>query len=78
VDCCQQVERAEFLWIAPIVLRSLQKRVAQRMSSHDYGSKFHRKEFCDPDSIDTRDHWLWVGKVSDGSVTGPPLRWLDW
>src|SRR5262245_15877352 len=38
------------------------------MSSDHYVSRFHLREFCDPASIDTRDPWLWVGSLADGSV----------
>jgi hypothetical protein len=38
------------------------------MSSHHYVSRFHLREFCDPDSIGTRNPWLWVGDLTDGSV----------
>jgi hypothetical protein len=38
------------------------------MPSHHYVSRFHLREFCDPDSIGTRDPWLWVGNLADGSV----------
>ena len=35
-----------------------------RMSSqHHYVSKFHLREFCDPDSLSTRDPWVWLGQI---------------
>lgn len=38
------------------------------MAAHHYVSKFHLRGFCDPNSVSTRDPWLWVGDLSDGSV----------
>jgi hypothetical protein len=38
------------------------------MAAHHYVSKFHLREFCDPESLGTPDPWLWVGDLSDGSV----------
>src|SRR5436190_356029 len=38
------------------------------MPAHHYVSKFHLKQFCDPESQNTRDPWLWLGTISDGSV----------
>ena len=38
------------------------------MSDQHYVSKFHLREFCDPSSIGTRDPWLWVGSLAEGSV----------
>lgn len=37
------------------------------MAAHHYVSKFHLREFLDPNSLSTPDPWLWLGKVSDGS-----------
>ena len=38
------------------------------MAAHHYVSKFHLREFCDPDSLHTPDPWVWYGNLSDGSV----------
>ena len=38
------------------------------MAVHHYVSKFHLREFCDPDSLHTADPWVWYGNLSDGSV----------
>lgn len=38
------------------------------MSAHHYVSKFHLAQFCDPESLSTRDPWLWLGTIADGSV----------
>jgi hypothetical protein len=33
-----------------------------------YVSKFHLREFCDPDSLSLRDPWVWLGSLSDNTV----------
>lgn len=38
------------------------------MAAHHYVSKFHLRQFCDPASLHTPDPWLWIGRISDGSV----------
>ncbi len=38
------------------------------MAAHHYVSKFHLREFCDPESVSAPDPWLWFGNLSDGSV----------
>ena len=38
------------------------------MAAHHYVSKFHLRQFCDPESLSTPDSWLWLGDLSDGSV----------
>lgn len=37
-------------------------------AQHHYVSKFHLREFCDPDSLSTRDPWVWLGLVETGTV----------
>ena len=54
------------------------------MASHHYVSHFHLRQFCDPESLDARDSWLWVGSFADGSVRrrapknigGWPRQWV--
>lgn len=38
------------------------------MSAQHYVSKFHLGQFCDPQSLNARDPWLWVGTIGDGTV----------
>src|SRR3989442_2274258 len=38
------------------------------MSAQHYVSKFHLGQFCDPESLNTRDPWLWLGTIGDGAV----------
>jgi hypothetical protein len=38
------------------------------MAAHHYVSKFHLREFCNPESMATPDPWLWVGSFVEGSV----------
>jgi Protein of unknown function (DUF4238) len=38
------------------------------MSAQHYVSKFHLGQFCDPQSRNMPDPWLWLGTISDGSV----------
>lgn len=37
-------------------------------AQHHYISKFHLKQFLDPDSLPLKDSWLWQGFVPDGPV----------
>jgi hypothetical protein len=37
-------------------------------AQHHYVSKFHLNHFVDPDSLTTKDPWLWQGFVPDGPV----------
>jgi hypothetical protein len=37
-------------------------------AQHHYVSKFHLAQFADPDSLTTKDPWLWQGFVPDGPV----------
>ncbi len=37
-------------------------------AQHHYVSKFHLRQFTDPDSLALKDPWLWQGLVRDGSV----------
>ncbi len=37
-------------------------------AQHHYISKFHLNQFLDPESLRTRDPWLWQGFVPDGPV----------
>ena len=38
------------------------------MSRDHYVSRFHLQEFCDQESLDTPDPWVWVGSIHDASV----------
>jgi hypothetical protein len=38
------------------------------LAAHHYISKFHLKQFLDPNSLSTKDPWLWQGFVLDGLV----------
>ena len=37
-------------------------------AQHHYVSKFHLRQFLDPDSLSQRDPWLWQGRIADGVV----------
>ena len=37
-------------------------------AQHHYVSKFHLSQFTDPDSLGTKDPWLWQGFVADHAV----------
>ncbi len=37
-------------------------------AQHHYVSKFHLREFCDPDSLTTPDPWVWLGLIQGGTV----------
>jgi len=37
-------------------------------AQHHYISKFHLKQFLDPDSLSLKDPWLWQGFIPDGPV----------
>jgi hypothetical protein len=37
-------------------------------AQHHYVSKFHLKQFLDPDSLSAKDPWLWQGFLSSGEV----------
>jgi hypothetical protein len=37
-------------------------------AQHHYVSKFHLRQFIDPDSLSQQDPWLWQGFVPDGPV----------
>jgi len=38
------------------------------MSKDHCVSRFHLSEFCDPNSVNTPDPWLWIGTIADGSI----------
>jgi hypothetical protein len=37
-------------------------------AQHHYVSKFHLKQFTDPDSLTLKDPWVWQGFIPDGPV----------
>jgi hypothetical protein len=37
-------------------------------AQHHYISRFHLNQFLDPDSVSSRDPWLWQGFIPDGPV----------
>lgn len=40
----------------------------QVSAQHHYVSKFHLRQFLDPDSLSQKDPWLWQGFVPDGPI----------
>src|SRR5947209_20426513 len=40
----------------------------QMGAQHHYVSKFHLRQFLDPDSLSQTDPWLWQGFVPDGAI----------
>lgn len=37
-------------------------------AQHHYVSRFHLRQFCDPDSLSLRDPWVWLGDTASGSI----------